>query len=294
MATRDELLRDADTEYAGLTDALAGLHDGEMSRPWLGSWGAREIVAHIIGWHREMVPALERLGRGEPSYAAGAYDDYDGWNARFVETRGGLTADALRRELEASHRELITVASKLPSELFADGGPAPGVLAGVTTDHYREHAAQIRHWRRLRALNARFIRNFVTNDAMAHDQITHRDFVCITPAGARVDRAAYLRRWATGFDPAVITYWDTRDEVISLFGSIALVRAVNKHVRVSDGTERTGMTMYTDTWVHEHGEWMCVQAQLTPVSPEHYRGDDTIEHTYVRGELQEPVRSGSS
>src|SRR5688572_21982667 len=129
MATRDELLREAETEYAGLTDALAGLHDGEMTRPWLGSWGVREIVAHMIGWHREMVPALERLGRGEPPHAAGAYDDYDGWNARFVEARRGLTADALLRELDASHGELITVASRLPAELSADGGPAAGVLA---------------------------------------------------------------------------------------------------------------------------------------------------------------------
>ena len=286
MATKDELLRHAENEYDRFRAAVTGLDDADMRQHWLGHWGVRDIVAHVIGWHREMAPALERLGRGEPPYADGAYDAVDGWNARFVEAGRGRPVDALVRELDASHRNVLAIASKLPEELFADGQAAPGVLNGITTDHYHEHAAQIGHWRELRALNARFIKNFVTNDTASHDRITHRDFVCITSAGAREPRAAYLARWATGFDPDVITYWDTRDEVISLFGSMALVRAVNKYVIVKDGAERTGMTMYTDTYLHEHGEWTCVQAQLTPVSREHYPGDDTVVQTYVRGQLQ--------
>jgi uncharacterized protein DUF4440/uncharacterized protein DUF1706 len=287
MAPKDELLRQAENEYDGFRAAVQGLDDGDMSRRWLGSWGVREIVAHIIGWHREMVPALQRLDRGEPPYADGAYDDFDRWNARFVEARRGPTAaGALLQELDASHREVLRTASKLPEELFAEGTAAPGLLNGVTTDHYREHAAQIHHWRRLRSLNARFIRNFVTNDTTSHDQITHRDFVSITATGAREDRAAYLARWATGFDPNVITYWDYRDELISLSGPVALVRAVTKYVIARKGTERTGMTMYTDTYIHENGEWTCVQAQLTPVAPEHYPPDDTIVQAYIRGQLQ--------
>ncbi len=126
----------------------------------------------------------------------------------------------------------------------------------------------------------------MTNDAASHDDIVHRDFVCITSTGARQSRAAYLARWATGFDPDVIPYWDTRDERISLFGSMALVRAVNKYVVVNDGAARTGMTMYTDTYLLEHGEWTCVQAQSTPVALEHYPGDETIVETFVRGQRQ--------
>lgn len=287
MAAKDELLRQAENEYDGFKGAVNGLHDSEMSRRWLGSWGVHEIVAHVIGWHHEMVPALQRLGRGEPPYPDGTYDDFDGWNARFVEARRGhLSADALLRELDASHRELLTTASKLPEEHFAEGKAAPGLLNGVTTAHYREHAEQIHHWRQLRSLNARFIRNFVTNDTASHDQITHRDFVCITSTGAREHKPAYLARWATGFDPSVITYWDYRDECISLFGSVALVRAVNKYIIVRDGTERTGMTMYTDTYIHQNDEWKCVQAQLTSVSPHNYPGDDTIVQTHLRGQVQ--------
>ncbi len=39
----------------------------------------------------------------------------------------------------------------------------------------------------LRALNARFINNFITNDVPGHDAILHEGFICIAPTGVRVD-----------------------------------------------------------------------------------------------------------
>lgn len=135
----------------------------------------------------------------------------------------------------------------------------------------------------LSALNARFIHNYVTNDVAAHDAILHPDFVCISSSGKRIGRAAYLERWATLFDPAIVTYWDTRDEVITLNGNVALVRATNKHAERNNGTIEIGMTCYTDTYVLEDGKWLCLQAQLTSVSPEHWPPDDTIISVYVNG-----------
>lgn len=143
------------------------------------------------------------------------------------------------------------------------------------------------HERRLSVLNARFINNFVTNDVASHDAITHADFVCITSKGAREGKRAYLARWATGFDPDVIVYWDYRDERITVRGPTALVWAVNKHITVKDGKETVGMTAYTDTYILENDEWKCIQAQLTPVSVENYPADDTIVRKYIRGKPQE-------
>ena len=138
----------------------------------------------------------------------------------------------------------------------------------------------------LRALNARFIHNFVTNDVPAHDAITHERFLYISLSGARVGRSEYLRQWATGFDAEVILYWDVRDERIDIFGDCALVRATNKYVQRIAGQEVTGMTAYTDTYVREGGRWLCVQAQLTDVAPQNYPGDETIVNSYVEGHLQ--------
>ena len=139
----------------------------------------------------------------------------------------------------------------------------------------------------LRALNARFIHNFVTNDVASHDAILHPRFINIWPTGQRSDRATYLKYWATAFDPQVIVYWDVRDEFITIIGDVALVRATNKHTRRRDGKELTGMTMYTDTYLFGNGAWKCIQAQLTSVAPEHQPADDTIISVYVEGKRQE-------
>jgi hypothetical protein len=138
----------------------------------------------------------------------------------------------------------------------------------------------------LRALNATFIRNFITNDVPSHDAILHKDFICITPTGARVGRADYLKAWATGFDAERIPYFDYRDERIDVVGTTALLRSTNKSIRIVDGVETMGMTMYTDTYVHESGAWKCIQAQITPVTPANYPPDETIVKKYVRGKLQ--------
>jgi hypothetical protein len=140
--------------------------------------------------------------------------------------------------------------------------------------------------RELRALNGRFIHNFITNDVPSHDAILHHGFICITPTGARVDRAAYLKAWATGFDPVRIPYFDYRDEKIDVFGTTALLRSTNKSIRMVDGAESTGMTMYTDIYVRENGAWKCVQAQITPLAPANYPPDETIVKKYVKGQLQ--------
>ena len=138
----------------------------------------------------------------------------------------------------------------------------------------------------LRALNARFIHNFITNDVPSHDAILHERFICITPAGARVGRADYLKAWATGFDPDRIPYFDYRDEKIDVFGDTALLRSTNKSIRMVDGVETTGMTMYTDIYVRQGGTWKCVQAQITPVAPANHPPDETIVRSYIRGKAQ--------
>ena len=131
---------------------------------------------------------------------------------------------------------------------------------------------------RLRELNARFINNFVTNDSASHSKIIHKDFVCITTDGHYINRQEYLNWWAHGFTG--YKYWDYRDENIKIFGNTALVHAKNKYVVVRDGKETEGMSMYTDVYVKENGQWKCVQAQITKVSPENYSGDETIVKKY--------------
>lgn len=117
----------------------------------------------------------------------------------------------------------------------------------------------------LSALNARFIRNFLTQDATAHSEIIHPDFVCIESNGSIVPRDVYLKNWATDFDNSGYTSFTYRDERIRIFGNTALVRAKTVYTKNSNGKEIEGYTIYTDTYLKENGKWKCIQVQITPV-----------------------------
>jgi hypothetical protein len=161
MSDKATLLQKAETAFTELRESLAGLDEelgaaegepgnskGRVGRVFLGTWGAREIVVHISGWHRAMIPAFARLGRGESPFPDGvSYDDYDAWNARFVEDKKGERAAAVLAELEASHKAFVTAAAALPDKHFAEGETARSLLEGAGAPHYREHSAQIREWR---------------------------------------------------------------------------------------------------------------------------------------------------
>jgi hypothetical protein len=148
MADKHEILREADDAYAELRRAIGALDESRASSAWLGSWGLRDILIHISGWHQEMIPALGRLGRGESAYPAGvSYDDADAWNARFVDARRGIKLADILDELEHSHRDFVTAASALGEEHFAAGAPARELFEGAGALHYREHGEQIRRWR---------------------------------------------------------------------------------------------------------------------------------------------------
>ena len=147
MSDKAALLREEGEAFSELHRVIDGLTDEQMTRVWLGTWGVREILVHISGWHEELTPALERLTKGQKPYAPGTYDDFDAWNARFVAQRAGVkTADVLV-ELDAAREKFVAAAASVPEQHFAAGGAAREPFEGAGAGHYREHATQIRDWR---------------------------------------------------------------------------------------------------------------------------------------------------
>ena len=147
MSDKATLLREADLAFGELREAIAGLSEEDMHRVWLGTWGVHEILVHISGWHDEMAAALARVAKGDAPYPAGTYDDFDAWNARFVEQKVGVRTAHVVADLETSHRGLLSAAAAVPEALFAPDGPARGPFDGAGAGHYREHTEQIRKWR---------------------------------------------------------------------------------------------------------------------------------------------------
>ena len=148
MADKRKLLEDAEQAYGELTEAVAGLSDAELAEVFLGVWGTREILIHIAAWDREMAPALQRIGRGETPYPEGKYDDFNDWNARFVAARTGARPADILAEVDREHRVIMDAADAVPESHFAPEQPARAMFEGTTAQHYREHAGQIRDWRK--------------------------------------------------------------------------------------------------------------------------------------------------
>jgi hypothetical protein len=149
MSDKSALLKDTEDAFAELHRAIEGLSDEAMGRAWLGTWGVREILIHTSGWHREAITGFARLARGEAApHPPGTYDDFDGWNARFVAQKSGVKAADVLAELDASHRDFVAAAAAVPDAQLAPDAAGRSLLDGSGAGHYREHAAQIRDWRR--------------------------------------------------------------------------------------------------------------------------------------------------
>ena len=153
QSPKDELLYRAAREYKAFHEALQGLNEQHLTEAWLGVWSVKEIVAHITGWHRELIPALERLARGERPIPEGvSYDDVDAWNATFA-ARGRETSVAdLLLELDKSHEAFLHAAAQIPVERFEPGRTAYRIVDLNSAHHYREHGDEIRAWRATRGL----------------------------------------------------------------------------------------------------------------------------------------------
>ena len=117
----------------------------------------------------------------------------------------------------------------------------------------------------LHELNAQFIKNFINQDTIAHNKIIHEDFVCIEGSGNIVRREEYMKNWAHGYQNAGYTSFRYTDEVIRIFGDMALVRSKTVYTKAKNGTTIGGNSVYTDTYIKEKGRWSCVQAHITPV-----------------------------
>ena len=117
----------------------------------------------------------------------------------------------------------------------------------------------------LSGLNAQFIKNFINQDTVAHNEIIHKDFICIESSGVVVNREDYMKAWASDYGNGNFSSFIYVDEVIRIFGDIALVRSKTVYTRVKDGKAISGNSTYTDTYIKEDGRWWCIQAQITPI-----------------------------
>lgn len=149
MSDKEAILQSMENEFAGLGEAVKGLDETQLTRPWLDGWSVKDILAHVLGWERIETMFLSRMARGERPNQEGDdhYTNSDEWNARFASDMAAInpqTVLAIGRQVHMNHAR---AARSLPEERFAEGKTARRLVEDGGTKHFQEHAAQIREWR---------------------------------------------------------------------------------------------------------------------------------------------------
>lgn len=147
MSDKATVLQQLDTEYRSFRDLVAGLSDEQMAEVWFGSWGVREILAHISGWQREMAAAAQRLARGErPTPEGVSYDDADAWNARFATGAAAQRGREALRQWEQAYGGYVAALEQVPDDRWGEGRAINRIAQASGWGHFREHAGPIRQW----------------------------------------------------------------------------------------------------------------------------------------------------
>jgi hypothetical protein len=118
-------------DFVGVVDSLT---PADFLRS-LGDWTPRDIVAHLIGWNRNILIGCQQIQAGiSPFYHGDGLNDYRTINAESIVRYDSTDRDALLRELAQGKDELTTFLRGVADQ---DWGRDFGV------QHYRGGAATI-------------------------------------------------------------------------------------------------------------------------------------------------------
>lgn len=153
MTDKDTTLKTLDDEYRNFQTAIEGLDEQQFALPFLDGWDVRDIVAHVLGWEDEMIPALDRIARGERPVPEGVdYSNGDEWNAGFSGALHAISPQTVLAKWRQTHMNFVRAAQSVPGDRYGvkeDGKPNTinRLLETTGYGHYREHIAQIADWR---------------------------------------------------------------------------------------------------------------------------------------------------
>ncbi len=162
---KPKLLERMQTEYHFVERTLLLIPDNWMIEPnAVGTWSAKDTVAHLAAWQRRTLRwiTLARAGEGiarqhpaelEPGYG---WDQIDALNDLTTERdKDRLLAEVLTDFRYTFHQLLAEVREATDDELFGRAGvsaffrdPLWNYIAGNTYDHYERHIPALRQWLR--------------------------------------------------------------------------------------------------------------------------------------------------
>jgi hypothetical protein len=148
MTDRQSLLDEIARGYTDVQEAMQGLSDDQLETVFYDQWSVKEIVAHMLGWEREMTEALRRIARGERPTPEGVdYSNADEWNAKFATAAQGRSASAVIADWGQVHSGFVEALAAVPDDRFGEGKSVNRIAVGTGSGHYEEHVPAIKAWR---------------------------------------------------------------------------------------------------------------------------------------------------
>jgi len=150
--SKSSQLQQFDAAYGSFVTLLRSLSPEQFLRHGSG-WAPRDVVAHLIGWNRNIRTGCEQILNGSaPFYHVDGPNDYRTINAEFVAHFNSTDRDALLHDLAESQRALKILLEDVDEQTWSldfgvqhyRGGPATvGRCVESITADYLEHAQEI-------------------------------------------------------------------------------------------------------------------------------------------------------
>ena len=156
FAAREEVIARYRADFARLRAGVMLLDAGQRDHPVVDGWTAKDVVAHIAAWDRELASGVwELLAGRRPEFISYVEDEF---NARVVGRSRDLSFNDALREAEQAHAALMGTLEQITDQQWTSAsaytwqnGLAMTIASvfdyqyhGLT--HYAGHAAEIETW----------------------------------------------------------------------------------------------------------------------------------------------------
>lgn len=138
-----------------LIDLVTTLSPEQREEVFLGEWSVKELIAHLIGWDRTYVAAVQDLRASElPGFYAAYDEDWQSYNRNLVQEYLKGDWQDLLAAAKQSHSDLIGYLRTLTEDEFEQdwgvrfrGTPVTiSRLIDAEIKDDREHLGQIKAW----------------------------------------------------------------------------------------------------------------------------------------------------
>lgn len=149
-----KVLEKLDKAWLEFNRSFAGLPERKMAEQGVtGDWSVKDLLAHVHWWEQETLTSLPVIlaGGRTPRYSQ-LYGGLDAFNTLMTEKYRNRPLHDIRKQLEASHQDLVSYLKSLPEEKFLTQERLVRRLRNDTYGHYPEHTRAILEWRKQKGL----------------------------------------------------------------------------------------------------------------------------------------------